>query len=199
MFEGASSPGNRSKLNCGLVRDRGTVRTSATSSTCADLRMPTNSEIVRVEWPIVNASGALDVGKLHAHLVDKQRLDVGDGAAAHLLVDGADQPLLHFLVQAFAEHSERLWRRDDRERIEIVAEHTVLQLVRRILDPAILFLLLEVRLFVSRPSVAKALLHQTGRVRLNVPVLALVLARVMRFRAKVDLIFVAVIAEEQHL
>src|SRR5205085_9198457 len=53
MPSGASEPGNVSRLYCGLVRERGTVRTSTTSVTSASRSMATNSSSGRVEWPMV--------------------------------------------------------------------------------------------------------------------------------------------------
>src|SRR4029453_9265762 len=60
--------GSRSALNCGLVRDRGTVRTSTTVSIFASRRIPTNSSIDRVEWPIVkNTANALGLPDHRLH------------------------------------------------------------------------------------------------------------------------------------
>src|SRR3954471_14226299 len=60
--------GSRSALNCGLVRDRGTVRTSTTVSIFASCRIPTNSSIDRVEWPIVkNTTNALGLPEHRLH------------------------------------------------------------------------------------------------------------------------------------
>src|SRR5215472_14555005 len=45
--------GNTSRLNCGLERERGIVRTSATSVTRAALSSTTNSSIGRLECPTI--------------------------------------------------------------------------------------------------------------------------------------------------
>src|SRR6516164_4786723 len=45
--------GSTSRLNCGLERERGIVRTSATSLTLAALSIATNSSIDRLECPII--------------------------------------------------------------------------------------------------------------------------------------------------
>src|SRR5215472_1241394 len=120
MFGVLSSAGRTSKLYCGFVRERGTVRTSTTKSTPASCRIPTNSARLRVEWPIVNSLASSDVGQLHLHFIDEQGFDVGDGPAAHFLVHCADQALLDFLVETFLEDSERFWRSDNRERVEVI-------------------------------------------------------------------------------
>src|SRR2546421_9959956 len=83
MPRGASEPGNVSRLYCGLVRERGTVRTSTTSVTSASRSMATNSSSARVEWPMVwngwrmqgrgLRGGLHDLGELtpqRAHLLD---------------------------------------------------------------------------------------------------------------------------------
>ena len=49
--------GNEVLLNCGLCRERGTVRTSTTLETPWAFRRWTNSASERVEWPIVSISG----------------------------------------------------------------------------------------------------------------------------------------------
>ena len=49
----AREAGKTSRLNCGLVRERGTVRTSTTSLTSAVVKSATNSSIGRVECPMV--------------------------------------------------------------------------------------------------------------------------------------------------
>jgi hypothetical protein len=54
-------------------------------------------------------------------MVVQQCLDVGHRTAAHFLVHRADEALLDLLVEALAEHSESLWRRDDGEGVEVVA------------------------------------------------------------------------------
>ena len=46
--------GSEALLNCGLCRERGIVRTSATQVTLCAWRRPMNSPSVRVEWPIVS-------------------------------------------------------------------------------------------------------------------------------------------------
>ena len=92
-------------------------------------------------------------------------------------------------MKAFAEHSERLGRSDDGERVEVVAKCAVLELVGRVLDPAVFFLLLEIGLLVGRAARAEALLDRPRRVGLALPVLAL-LAGVMRLGAQGDLRFV---------
>ena len=48
-----SASGNASRLNWGLVRDRGVLRISTTSSTLPACSNSTNSTLLRVEWPIV--------------------------------------------------------------------------------------------------------------------------------------------------
>src|SRR5215510_11182634 len=53
MSNSDSVVGSVLRLNCGLVRDRGTVRTSTTSSICTSRNSSTNSGIERVECPMV--------------------------------------------------------------------------------------------------------------------------------------------------
>src|SRR5262245_22667070 len=53
MPDSDSVVGSAFRLNCGLVRDRGTVRTSTTSSICTSCNRSTNSRIERVECPMV--------------------------------------------------------------------------------------------------------------------------------------------------
>src|ERR1044071_9505723 len=53
MPASVSSCGSVSVLNCGLVRERGTERTSTRRSTPASCNMPTSSATLRVECPIV--------------------------------------------------------------------------------------------------------------------------------------------------
>ena len=67
-----------------------------------------------------------------------------------------------------------------------------------VLDPAVFFLLLEIGFFVGAVPIAEALLGRPRRVGSQVAILA-VRARVMRLGPEVDLVFVAVIAEEQRL
>src|SRR5579863_9493558 len=50
---GAERGGRTSRLNCGLVRERGTLLTSTTSLTAAALRSAANSAIGRVECTMV--------------------------------------------------------------------------------------------------------------------------------------------------
>lgn len=47
--------GRTSRLNCGLVRERGIERTSTSRSTPACTSIATNSSVVRVEWPMVKS------------------------------------------------------------------------------------------------------------------------------------------------
>ena len=122
----------------------------------------------------------------------------GIGTAAHFLVDGADDAPLDLLVQLLAKDSERLGRRDNRERLEIVAQHAGLQLVGGVDDPAIFLLLLEIGFLVGRTAKAETLLVRSGRIGLDLAVFA-VLARGVLLGPEVDLIFVSVIAEEEHL
>src|SRR6185503_13030139 len=49
--------GNELLLNCGLCRERGTVRTSTTRDTSCTCSKRTNSASVRVEWPTVSTTG----------------------------------------------------------------------------------------------------------------------------------------------
>src|SRR3954468_13527990 len=49
----ARASGRASVSNCGLVRERGTDRTSTSRSTPACRNNPTSSATDRVEWPIV--------------------------------------------------------------------------------------------------------------------------------------------------
>ncbi len=79
-----------------------------------------------------------------------------------------------------------------------LAQRTRLELVGRILDPAVLFLLLEVGFLVGRAAITDALLHHPRSVGPEVAVLA-VGPLVVRLGAEVDLLLVAMIAEEQHL
>src|SRR6185503_21228414 len=49
--------GNELLLNCGLCRERGTVRTSTTRDTSCTCSKRMNSASVRVEWPTVSTTG----------------------------------------------------------------------------------------------------------------------------------------------
>ena len=73
-----------------------------------------------------------------------------------------------------------------------------LQVFGRVLDPTVFFLLLEVRLLVGRMAKAEALLHRPRRIGAEVALLP-VLPCIVTFRAKVDLVLVAVIAKEEDL
>src|SRR5690242_18663627 len=53
MPSGSSASGSVSRLYCGLVRERGTVRMSTTASAPASRSSAANSSRLRVEWPIV--------------------------------------------------------------------------------------------------------------------------------------------------
>src|SRR5579871_265990 len=53
MEKCCSAAGSASALNCGLVRERGTVRTSTTISMACSCRSAMNSSMERVEWPMV--------------------------------------------------------------------------------------------------------------------------------------------------
>jgi hypothetical protein len=81
------------------------------------------------------------------------------------------------LWRLLLEHAERLGRGDDRQRVEIVAKRARLQLVGGVLDPAVLFLLVEVGLLIGRAAVAEALLVVVSRrVGLDLAVLAVLRA-----------------------
>jgi hypothetical protein len=101
-------------------------------------------------------------------------------------------------VEFLLEDSQGLGRGDDGKRFEIVAQDTGLELLGRVLDPAVFLLLLEIRFLIGRPAKAEALLHRSRSVGLDVPILALG-ARLVRLRSEIDLILVPVIAEEEHL
>ena len=62
-----------------------------------------------------------------------------------------------------AEDAERLGRGDDRERVMVVAQHAPLQLFGGILDPAVLFLLMEVGLHHRRSTRAVSGALRGGR------------------------------------
>src|SRR5680860_926369 len=53
----SSAAGKVSRLNCGLWRERGTVRTSTSRVTEWAASKAINSARVRVEWPTVNTTG----------------------------------------------------------------------------------------------------------------------------------------------
>src|SRR5437764_12809719 len=129
----------------------------------------------------------------------EQRLDIGNRPAAHFLVHSADDPPLHFLVEALLEHPERLGRGDDCQRVEVIAKHALLQLLGGVLDPAVLLLLLEIGFFVSGTVRSEALPDCPRSVGFYFPVLALVSPRIVAFGAKVDLVSIAMVAEEQDL
>src|SRR3954453_2409910 len=80
----------------------------------------------------------------------QKRLDVGDRATAHFLVDGADDAPLDLLVEFLAQGAERPGGSNDSKRFEVVAQDSLLQLVGGVLDPAVLFLLVEVGLLHRR-------------------------------------------------
>ena len=89
-------------------------------------------------------------------------------------MSGIGRPLISLLMVqtirfstslwSILEHAERLGRSDDRERIEVVAQRALLQLVGGILDPAVFFLLVEVGFLIGRAAVADALLDRARRV-----------------------------------
>src|SRR4029079_10153704 len=87
---------------------------------------------------------------LGARVPVEQRLDVGNGAAGHFLVYGADDAPLDLLVEVLLEHAQRLGRSDNGERFKIAPEDAFLQLVSGVLDPAIFLKLVEVGFFVGR-------------------------------------------------
>src|ERR1041384_2026547 len=73
MPASASSCGSVSVLNCGLVRERGTERTSTSRSTPASCNMPTSSATLRVECPIVKTVPA-GRGSIHVlAAIDRER------------------------------------------------------------------------------------------------------------------------------
>ena len=77
-------------------------------------------------------------------MIFQQRLNVWDGTATHFLVDGAHNPLFDLFVKVLAKVAKGPWRGDDRKGIEVTAKHPPLELIRCVLDPAVLFLLVEV-------------------------------------------------------
>ena len=72
-LECASEAGRTSRLNWGLVLDRGTVLTSTTSLTSASCKSATNASVERVEWPMVKNG----FGGMHPNLA--LRLDRARG------------------------------------------------------------------------------------------------------------------------
>src|SRR5918993_1326084 len=131
-------------------------------------------------------------------LAGQQLLDVGDRAVGHFLVERQDNPLLDLLVKLLAESAERLGRGNDRQSVKVVSKSSLLQLLRRVLHPPVFLLLVIVGLIHRGAAVAHALLARPRRIGLDLAILA-VLASVVRFGAQVDLVLVAVIAEEENL
>src|SRR5436190_5977921 len=131
-------------------------------------------------------------------MADKEGLDVGYRAARHFLRNLAHQPTLRFLVQFLPQLTESLWRRDDRQSFEVVAEDALIDCIGRGMSPAGLFQLVEVGFLHCRRAEAIARLRRTGGVTLDFVVLA-VGALVMRLSPEVDLVLVAMIAEEEGL
>src|SRR5215472_19166227 len=74
----ASASGSVSPLCCGLVRERGTVRTSATRSTWAALSKSTNSLSGRVECPKVKNGCAIWVRRHSRRLLSGAKNTVED-------------------------------------------------------------------------------------------------------------------------
>ena len=87
------------------------------------------------------------------------------GRSVISLLKVADDPPLDFLVKLLAQDTQRSRRGDDRQRVEIIAQGPLLQLVGGILDPAVLVLLVEVGFAQRRAAETKALLGRARRHR----------------------------------
>ena len=112
MFAAASDIGSASSLNCGLWRERGTLRTSISRVTPWPVSSLRNASIGRVEWPTVStsqrASSALRGSTGEAAARDdgtaraaRQR---GGASAGDELADGAPQRGQEFIVEPGIGH-----------------------------------------------------------------------------------------------
>src|SRR5262247_1345722 len=101
----ASAAGSTSLLNCGLVRDRGTARTSTSTLTSAAVNRSASSTTGRVEWPTVKN------GSTRLRSFDDRRIGEGSQLATQRV--GGRQTHLHDLGH---EHHDHLLARIDPER-----------------------------------------------------------------------------------
>src|SRR6185503_135508 len=74
MSAACSDCGKVSRLNCGLRRERGTVRTSTTSSMWCAKSRAMKSSTERVEWPMVNATCRGDMRLLRQRVARADQL-----------------------------------------------------------------------------------------------------------------------------
>ena len=85
----------------------------------------------------------------------------------HFLVERDNDPPLDLLVEFLAEHPQCLGWSNDRQRVKIVAQRALLQLVGRVLHPAVFLVLVEIGLPKRGTTPAEALLGRTRGIGLD--------------------------------
>src|SRR5213592_3962756 len=88
----ARAAGRVSRSNCGLWRERGTVRTSMSRATECSFSNAMNSASARVEWPTVSTTGSescVAVGRaIVSHIHDAGGLSIVHPSQRRALVQG---------------------------------------------------------------------------------------------------------------
>src|SRR5438477_10845934 len=115
----ARASGRASVLNCGLVRERGTDRTSTSRSIPACRSSPTSSATDRVEWPMVKIEFVRSIALLMGRQIVIDFLSALESSA------GAETTDVAFERRALFECTELQTEADMRADIDVGRSETV--------------------------------------------------------------------------